>query len=339
MTRARLAGLLLAAAVVLSPLRVGAEAQAPSQAPVGVDVAGAPFSYFEPRDKDRRQFGPLLFRGAVTLTSPFKNFGGISSIRVQEGGERFLAVTDKGWWVRGKIRYSGKAPAGLSDVEMAPMLGVDGRPLARRGWYDSESLTLDGSTAYVGFERVHQIVRFDVGREGLVAGGRAINVPAELKSLPPNRGLEAIAFVPKGLPLAGTIIAISEEALDTGGNIRAFLIGGATPGEFSIKRTNDFAITDAAITPSGDLLILERKFSLLSGPGMRIRRLSLEKIAPGALVEGPALITADAGFEIDNMEGLSVHTDTDGSIVLTLVSDDNFSSLQRTLLLQFTLTE
>ena len=37
------------------------------------------------------------------------------------------------------------------------------------------------------------------------------------------------------------------------------------------------------------------------------------------------------------MEGLAVHRNAQGEIVLTLISDDNFSPLQRTLLLQFAL--
>ena len=45
------------------------------------------------------------------------------------------------------------------------------------------------------------------------------------------------------------------------------------------------------------------------------------------------------GHQIDNMEGLSVHRAADGALVLTLISDDNFSPLQRTLLLQFTLAD
>ena len=45
------------------------------------------------------------------------------------------------------------------------------------------------------------------------------------------------------------------------------------------------------------------------------------------------------GSQIDNMEGLSVHRDAAGALVLTLISDDNFSLLQRTVLLQFTLAE
>ena len=62
-------------------------------------------------------------------------------------------------------------------------------------------------------------------------------------------------------------------------------------------------------------------------------------IAPGAVVDGPSIFDADLGYEIDNMEGLDVHVTADGDTVLTMISDDNFSMLQRTLLLQFTLVE
>jgi hypothetical protein len=44
-------------------------------------------------------------------------------------------------------------------------------------------------------------------------------------------------------------------------------------------------------------------------------------------------------YQIDNMEGLSVHRGADGRLVFTMISDDNFSSLKRTILLQFTLLE
>jgi hypothetical protein len=42
--------------------------------------------------------------------------------------------------------------------------------------------------------------------------------------------------------------------------------------------------------------------------------------------------------QVDNMEGIAVHQ-SGSATVLTLVSDDNFSAIQRTLLLQFTLVE
>ena len=39
------------------------------------------------------------------------------------------------------------------------------------------------------------------------------------------------------------------------------------------------------------------------------------------------------------MEGIDAHVTPGGETVLTMVSDDNFSMIQRTLLLQFTLLE
>ena len=91
--------------------------------------------------------------------------------------------------------------------------------------------------------------------------------------------------------------------------------------------------------PGGDVLLLERKFSWTSGLLIRMRRIALGEIKPGALVDGPILFEADLGYEIDNMEGLSVHRGAGGETVLTLISDDNFSVIQRTLLLQFTLAD
>ena len=65
--------------------------------------------------------------------------------------------------------------------------------------------------------------------------------------------------------------------------------------------------------------------------------MSLKSVALGVTIDGPSIFEADLGYEIDNLEGIDAHTAADGSIVLTLVSDDNFSLLQRSLLLQFTL--
>jgi len=93
------------------------------------------------------------------------------------------------------------------------------------------------------------------------------------------------------------------------------------------------------LLPSGDLLLLERKFSWLGGVGIRIRRVALASVVPGAVIDGPAIFNADLGNEIDNMEGIDAHVTGEGDTVLTLISDDNFSMIQRNLLLQFTLVE
>jgi hypothetical protein len=292
---------------------------------------------FDPRNASLKRFGALEFRGGLVLESPATNFGGISALRVGADGQSFISVTDKGYWLRGRIVYRGSTPIAIAGAEIAPILGSDGRPLKSRGWYDAESLADDGGTLYVGIERVHRIVRFDYGRDGLLARGIPIPVPLGFRKLPSNGSLECLVMPPRGGPLGGTLIMVSENGLDARGNILGFLIGGGADGSFSLKRTDDFDVSDCALTPNGRLLILERRFSWTSGLAMRIRSVPLAALKPGATVDGPELIVADMGYQIDNMEGLSVHRAPDGALVLTLVSDDNFSPLQRTVLLQFTL--
>ncbi|KYG22449.1 twin-arginine translocation pathway signal [Bradyrhizobium sp. AT1] len=308
--------------------------------PVSVEVNARVIPNFEPRDRTRTRFGSLNYRSGLVLTSPYRGFGGLSGLRLDARGERFLAVSDQGGWFTGAIRYADGKMTGLADVEAAPLLGAEGRPITeKRLWWDSESIARDGSLVYIGLERVNQILRYDFAKGGTRARGEVMPVPPGVRKLPSNKGLEALVVVPKGQPLAGTLIAFSERGLDADGNLTAFLIGGPTPGQFSVRRIEKYDISDAVLLPSGELLILERKFSWFTGVNIRIRAIPLKSIAPGALVDGPALFVADLGQEIDNMEGIDAHVTADGETVLTLISDDNFSMLQRTLLLQFTLAE
>jgi hypothetical protein len=308
-------------------------------APVSIEVSARPLPSFDTRDRSRVRFGSLEYRSGLILTSAFRGFGGLSGLRLDAKGERFIAISDKGSWFTGRIVYKGKQMVGLDDVEASPMLGPDGKPITSRGWYDSESIALDGSFVYIGLERANQVLRFDFSRGFTRASGQIVPMPPAVRKLPNNRGLEALVWVPKNLPLAGTLIAISERGLDANGNLIAFLVGGKTPGQFSVRRTDNFDVSDAVLLPSGDLLLLERKFSLLGGIGIRIRRVALASVAPGALIDGPSIFNADLGDEIDNMEGIDAHVTPEGETVLTLVSDDNFSLIQRNLLLQFTLVE
>jgi hypothetical protein len=308
-------------------------------APVSIEVNARPIPAFDINDRARVRFGSLQYRSGLVLTSRFPGFGGLSGWRLDAKGERFISISDKGSWFTGRIVYQGRAMTGLDDVEAAPMLGPDGRPITARGWFDSESIALDGPFVYIGLERVNQVLRFDFSKGFTRSRGEVVPLPPAARNLPFNKGLEALVMVPKDLPLAGTLIAISERGLDADGNIIAFLIGGNSPGQFAVRRTDEFDISDAVLLPSGELLVLERKFSWLDGIGIRIRSIPLKSVAPGALVDGLSIFEADLGHEIDNMEGIDAHVTAEGETVLTMVSDDNFSVVQRTLLLQFTLME
>ena len=328
---------------VQPPPRPAAPDEFSVAAPVSIEVNARPLPSFDTRDRSHVRFGSLEYRSGLILTSGFRGFGGLSGLRLDARGERFIALSDKGSWFTGRIVYKGREMTGLDDVEASPMLGPDGKPITSRGWFDTESIALDGSLVYVGLERVNQLLRFDFAKGFTRAPGEVVPLPPAARKLPFNKGLEALVMVPKGFALAGTLLAISERGLDAQGNILAFLVGGKTQGQFqgqfTVRRTDNFDVSDAVLLPSGDLLLLERKFSLLGGIGIRIRRIPLASVAPGAVVDGPAIFNADLGNEIDNMEGIDAHVTPEGETVLTLVSDDNFSMIQRNLLLQFTLVE
>jgi hypothetical protein len=306
-------------------------------APTRIVVNTTPIDSFDLRDAARTRFGALEFRGGFAMTSVHRAFGGISGIRMAPDGSSFVAVTDRGGWFTGKIEYRDGRPAGIADAQLAPLLAAGGQPLAAQGWFDSESIARDGDSVYVGFERIHRIMKFDFGRHGVAARGRPIPVPPDFKTLSFNRSLECLAAVPAGMPHAGSLIAVTEASLDARGNIRAFILRGGSVTRFAVARHDDFDVSDCALLAPSSLLLLERRFTRTAGLAIRVRRLSLPAFRDAAVVDGPVLFTADMGYQIDNLEGLGVHRNARGETILTMVSDDNFSVIQRSILLQFAL--
>jgi hypothetical protein len=304
-------------------------------APTRIEIEATPITSFDNREPTQVRFGTLEFRGGLVLASANPAFGGLSGIHIESDGEHFLAITDKGSWLRGRIVYQDGKPIRIADAEMAPILGSDGRPLATRGWFDTESLAERDGVFYIGIERVEQIVRLNYRRDGFKARGEPIKVPADFKSFRYNKSLECLAAPPQGSPHAGELIVVTEHSLDADGNLRSFLLDGDRVTRFSVRRTDGFDVSDCTILPPNDLLLLERRFSLTRGGAMRIRRLPLASLKADALVDGRPIIEADLGYQIDNMEGIAVHRTSGGEITITLVSDDNFSIIQRNLLLQF----
>jgi len=302
-------------------------------APTHIDITATAITSFDNRDPTRTRFGDLEFRGGLELSSRHPAFGGISALHVEPDSNRFIAATDRGSWVRGRIVYRDGKPAAVADAEVAPILGVDGRPLAARGWFDVESLAERDGILYVGIERAEQIVRFDYRRDGLRARGQPIDVPADFKTLTFNKSLECLA-APQGA-LAGRLIVVTEHSLDSAGNLRSFVLGADQVTRFGVKRSDDFDVSDCTVLSQDELLLLERRASPARGIAIRIRRIPIADIKEGAVVDGRSMFDADLAFQIDNMEGIGVHRNSAGETIVTLVSDDNFSIIQRNLLLQF----
>ena len=85
------------------------------------------------------------------------------------------------------------------------------------------------------------------------------------------------------------------------------------------------------------MLLLERRLALFKLPGVSIRLIEAGKLRDGATVDGRIIMEAQApAYLVDNMEGLSVHRNARGELILTIMSDDNYNrDQQRTLIYQF----
>ena len=308
-----------------------------SLAPTRLTIEATPIAAFDDRDRLQTRFGTLEFRGGLALTSKYEAFGGISAIHVAPDGGAFIAVTDKGSWLAAASSIATASPPASPMPRWRRCSGRTANGSPRAAGTMPKSLTAIDGMVYVGIERANQIVRFNYARDGLLARGEPMAVPSDFKTLAHNQSMECLAAPPKASSLAGSLIVITERSLDAAGNHRSFLLKGDQVERFSVKRSDDYDVSDCAILPSADLLLLECRFSFVSGVALRIRRIPLAGIKPDTLVDGKPLIEADLGYQIDNMEGIAVHRNARHETVITLVSDDNFSVLQRNLLLQFTL--
>ncbi len=287
---------------------------------------------------DETRFGPLQFVGGLEMTSYARDFGSLSGFSFTEPGTSFAGVSDNGFWYFGRVVHDAQGrPLGLADFSMQPMLDKSGDVIGEKWFTDAEGIAVRGDVATVSFEREHKLAEFRLAREGMGAELRSLPFLIPAEELRRNKGIETIAIAPDDGPLAGARVVISERSIDTQGNVFATIIEGPQKGIFKVARKDAFDITDGAFLPDGDLLVLERSFSVASGVAMRLRRLKGESVRPGMLADGPVLLTADMSYQIDNMEGLDVWRRADGATMVSIVSDDNHSILQRNLYLEFRL--
>jgi hypothetical protein len=289
----------------------------------------------------RTKFGKLVWKGGIKLLSKDARFGGFSGLALSKDGRRFAAVSDRAWWLTGKFVEKNDRLVGVSQARMSRLRLETRRPISSN-WADSESLApmsqkgIDGSLL-VGFERRERILKYRFGRRGMLEKPRRIKTPRAVSSGPFNRELEAIGHFYSGRR-KNWLLAVSEENLDKNGNIRSWLWKGKTVISFSVKRFEDYAVTDLAVAPDGKTFFtLERSFNLPKLPGFAVRRFSIEKLARGRTLSGKVLFSARQPlFAIDNMEGLAVHQGRGGQLYLTMISDNNYRpNLQSTLVFRF----
>jgi hypothetical protein len=310
----------LAVAILWQELRPMAQVSPPT--PVhGITVTA------EPLDGIGRQIGPFRLIGALALASDDADFGGISGLAAAADG-RLVAVTDTGQWLSLRPILADGQLAAVADVQMAGLLAA-----GEKSDSDAEALVLtpDGRTL-ISMEQRHRIV---------VLGGQA--PPFRIQSQmfrtaaagwPTNGGGEALARLPDG-----SLLWISESARRSDGLAIGLLIAsdGATRS-IGVPVPAGFSPTDATVLDGQRLLLLLRKFNGVSVAA-----------AIGVVDMGPVRAGDDAAslqtlaqwdrggpWPVDNMEGLAL-VRAGGRTLLYVVSDDNFSAAQRTILLQLEL--
>lgn len=281
--------------------------------------------------------GSLIFAGGLELTSTHPDFGGISGLAFLDAA-RFVMVTDQGRFLSGSIELADGAPSGLSDVEIDLIRNSSGNPLPNRFSSDSEAIEVvvrngEPDAVRVGFENLARIAEFDLVDSRPFGPAREIAIPQWLTDLRTNESIESVCIAPPASPIAGSTLIIAEAHAKTSGQWAATLLGNRDRGDLGLAMAPGVNPTDCAFLPNGDLLVLERGLAFLAF-SMQVRQIRATEIRPGATLEGE-IILSGSGSAVDNFEALGVRTLPDGQTRVTIVSDDNFNSFQRTLLLEF----
>ncbi|MFO1155469.1 MAG: esterase-like activity of phytase family protein [Rhodospirillales bacterium] len=317
---------LLAAVIVVA---WGCVAAAPIHADA-IDVRARVLPFDATADPERTRVGRLVARRGVAEVLRSR-FGGLSSLRVAPDGIGFTTVSDEGWRVDGRMVYDPQGRlTGVEGVMLVPLLSRRGWPLPELGKHesDAESLVRDtDGTLVIGFEGDHRIVRYPPGG----AAPSLVAPPPGLQRAPVNSGLETLVRLRDGRLLAIT------EGLKVEGGVRGWIGGGKDGWQpFVWATSGGFVPTDATQLPSGELLVLERRFPPV---GARLRLLPATSIKPGEILDGTQIARLEGSLQLDNMEGIDARRGPAGETLIWLISDDNYSFLQRTLLLLFRLVE
>lgn len=309
----------------------------------------------------RRQVGELNFVGGFQLSSPDKRFGGLSGIDVLDDGN-LLAISDQGDFVWIDLGGDGLTPKA---ARISTMHDAKGELLQGKTDGDAEGLAVNGGTALVSYERNHRVLAFDLGECGAAARGAPIVFGAYGEPLPQafsdakadvdaNQGPEPLAVTRDWYLFTGIETKVGGESLLSARPIEArpefgLRVGGDAP-EFvglDVLETGRKGRDVRAFS-------LHRSFSPLAGNAITIVETyfarELDQASPPARIAGeidersryrfkPQLASKLAElnilFNIDNFEGIAAKELPDGRVRLYVMSDDNFSPSQRTLLFVF----
>ena len=255
--------------------------------------------------------------GVWELSSARLDFGGYSAL-LALGADTLRAFSD-----RGRI-LTFPAPGGSSPF------ATRFATLWNRGELgatvpDSEAATRDPATGdyWVAFENTHSLIRYSRASEF-----EAARLPPEWQGWYENSGVEAMARLPDGRFL------VLPERADTGFLYPSDPAQEVAPLAFRFAVPEDYNPTDMAALPDGRVLVLLRKLDRAFPPfAAAIAVADPRTVEEGGELEIRLLADLTTILPRENYEALELAgVGEDGTIGLWLMSDDNLSAFQRTLL-------
>ena len=283
------------------------------------------------KQPEQNHVGQLHYHGGLVISSPRTNFGGFSALGVSLDGKRMIAISDRGYRFAASLIYNKESKLiGLNNTELDSLANLNGTALRGKSESDVESMCPGvGGEIIIGFEHRHRIWRY-LPRKIIP---EPIVPPVELSSLPLNAGVESLALLQNG-----SLLAIAEGFP----NISSTLAWVSNPEGWSTMTyllDSGFHPSGAATIINGDVLVLERRFTLRNGIAARIRRINAVNIQPGAELRSKLIAEFRDPMTTDNFEGIATRQNQKGQTIIYIISDDNFSPMQKTLLMMFKLNE
>ncbi|MHA7856871.1 MAG: esterase-like activity of phytase family protein [Henriciella sp.] len=259
----------------------------------------------------------MTLAGAWHLESE-RGFGGLSGLDVMRSGS-LLSIADNGKFVWIGVDPETGAPDGTGS--MAYMHDGDGNVWSDKLAADAEGLSFRDGLAFVSFERDHRVEAYDL--EGCGAAARAalvgrLDTVVDGAQLGSNRGPEALALTEDQLALGFETHASGGSPV---GNLR---IDGTLA---DLKRTQQPGLYLLTGMDAADGLTAKifRAYDPVQGPRGRVQIKSGDELIAEAKLKKP--------LPVDNYEGIAIGKAPSGQTRIWLISDDNFSNSQRTLLL------
>ncbi|MEQ8515565.1 MAG: esterase-like activity of phytase family protein [Chromatocurvus sp.] len=279
-------------------------------------------------DIDQEQDLPgAVFAGGWQLKSPAPAFGGLSGLSV-DGEGNLLAVSDHGAFVW--IELAGGAPVG---ARLAPMRDASGAIIAGGRRRDAEGLDLRDGLALVSFERVHRVLAFDLA--GCLAAARGVDVVrlddriAGINSaIRSNAGIEGLATTAHGKLL------LALEMTDDGLPLAWMDASGVARLAGRIEPRGAPVLTD--VDRVGETLYAVLR-SYAPGVGNTIEVVAFTEPFETGNIPVRRILRLEPRHGTDNFEGIALQHRDESGLRLWLVSDNNFSASQRTLLYAFDL--